>query len=397
MKRLALIVAMTMTIFIAHAQRTFDDLIGRKLTAVGYAWPDKLDNYGKPKMYGMKSPLTWQFNSDGTLLWRRNEDKTFRYTLNDSTVTLTNANPAYSMKLFIPWPDQRDSPNYKAYITAQNNEGRLYYFTLSKQDCYELYEKALEENRLYAAYDYMCLVWEVGDCFAECALGYLEETIDDFPGDGNGIVRYLSAEYGADETPEDNVERSKRVNQILVDNGFITKEQADAIAVPSMFFLPNDEQRQWIKSFASQRAGVFDISVPSNGDEEERIANVSAAVESFQKAINTSNDAVSNFYLGKIYYEGLLGFKEKKNGLKYIEAAAAQGSALANCYLGNLKKEEGDIDTARKLWQKAANAQLQRPQVRISTLSSLVTVNPDMSEVRFAVKEAKNNLKKYTK
>lgn len=395
-KKILVFVVMAMTFVMAQAQRTFDDLIGRKLVAVGQAWPDKLDKHGNPQMYKLTVPMTWQFNSDGTLLWTVKEEKTFPYTVKDNTVTLTNTDPVYKVKLFIPWHDPRDNPNYKAYITAQSNDGTYSYFTLSKQDCYELYEKALSEGRLYAAYDYMCLVWEVGDCFAECALGYLEETIDDFPGDANGVVRYLSAEFGADETPEDQAARNNRVGQILVSTGVMTQEQADAIEVPTMYFMPNEEQRQWIKSFASQRAGVFDISCPSD-DEEDRIANVSGAVESFQEAVEAGNDAVSNFYLGKIYYEGLLGFKEKANGMKYIETAAAQGSALANCYLGNLKKEEGDLSSARKLWQKAAEAQLQRPQVRIATLSTLAAVNPDMPEVRAAVKEAKDNLKKYAK
>lgn len=378
----------------ATAQRTFSDIMGRKLIGIGYAWENKLDKFGKPKMYAQKTPMTWTFKSDGTMLWSENGDKTYHYTRNDSIVNLT---ADYQLKFFVDWPFKRDNSSYEAYITARSNDGVLHYFTLSPSDLYALYEKALSENRLYAAYDYMFLLSKRGDCFADCALAFLEETIDDFPGDGDGTIRYLSVDYYIKKTPEDLAQSSQQMMQGLADAGLIPQEAttiADDNTQP--FFTPNDAQKKLLQAFARQRLGVTDMLYPFE-NEEEHIANISSGVKNFQKAIDVNDDATSNFYMGKICYEGLLGFKEKARGLKFIEKAVAKGSALACCYLGNIKLSEGDTASARKLWQQAANAKLQKIEIRTTTLETLSSPNPDMPEVRQAVKEAKENLTKNTK
>jgi len=375
----------------AMAQRTFADIMGRKLIAVGYASAKHLGKDGKPQMYGQKTPLTWQLNNDGTFLWNGNGEKTYNYTLKDSTLALNGTN--YELKFFIDSPYTRDNQSYKGYIIAQSNDGWMRYFKLNPADCYTLYEKALSENRLYAAYDYMLLLNSQNDAFAECALAFLEEAIEDFPGDGDGTVRYLMADYYVTTTPEEIAQKSQNISQMLAESGLISSRAAELVTIDKPYFSLDERQKKLILSFANQRVGVGDLFYPHE-DEEERLANISGGIESFQRAIEATNDAVSNFYLGKIYYEGLLGFKEKTLGMKHIQSAAAQGSALANCYLGNLRQAEGNTAEARKLWKLAASAKLQRPQLQITTLETLASPNPDMPEVREAVKRAKDNLKK---
>jgi len=374
----------------AIAQRTFADIMGRKLIGVGYASAKYLGNDGKPQMYAQKTPLTWQLNNNGSFLWNENGERTYNYTLKDSTVILNETN--YKLKFFIDSPYTRDNQKYKGYIIAQSNDGWMHYFKLNPADCYALYEKALSENRLYAAYDYMLLLNSTNDAFAECALAFLEETIEDFPGDGDGTVRYLMADYYVITTPEEIAQKSQNISKMLSESGLISRAAED-ITIDKPYFSLDERQKKLILSFANQRVGVGNMFYPHE-DEEDRLANISEGMECFQRAIESTNDAVSNFYLGKIYYEGLLGFKEKTNGMKYIQAAADQGSALANCYLGNLRQAEGNIAEARKLWKLAASAKLQRPQLKITTLETLASPNPDMPEVREAVKQAKDNLKK---
>ncbi len=151
-----------------------------------------------------------------------------------------------------------------------------------------------------------------------------------------------------------------------------------------------------MKAFSNRWLGYFSFMyINSSADYEENLANASSALSSLQKADSLSSDVYSLYLLGRIYYEGLLGYKEKEKGLRYIELSASRGCLSALTYLGEIKYKQGEEKSAKRLWKEAARTEVY-PLVHPTRRNILYFNSPniDIGDVREMKQRAIHYLKK---
>ena len=135
-----------------------------------------------------------------------------------------------------------------------------------------------------------------------------------------------------------------------------------------------EKQKNIILAYAHRKLGL--VYMPQKG-EEDYSENLTSAMEDLDKAININQDATSMFMLGRIYYEGLQGFAEKKLGLDYLCKAAEKNNIAALCYLANIYNTDGQKTKAKELWARASAQKICKPIFTLENISTLENPNND--------------------
>ena len=132
----------------------------------------------------------------------------------------------------------------------------------------------------------------------------------------------------------------------------------------------------------------------STGDFEEKLANADAVIEDVNEGLALSDDAYLKYLLGKIWYEGLAGMKDRQKGIALFEESASKGSISALTYIGDIMKKKGDIIKARDYWQKAVEQEV-KPLILPTkkNVSYFSSPNIDLYDVRIMREKAIQNLK----
>lgn len=115
-----------------------------------------------------------------------------------------------------------------------------------------------------------------------------------------------------------------------------------------------------VKAFACRMNAIRNMKYyeesKANGDTEEMLADLESVVKYCLAADSLNADEYSNYLLGKIFYEGLLGFKDKETGLALLNYAGEEGDCIsAKVYLAKLDIKKGDIEAAKKKLEDVIN------------------------------------------
>ncbi len=151
-----------------------------------------------------------------------------------------------------------------------------------------------------------------------------------------------------------------------------------------------------MKAFACRWLGCLSfMGISPLESFEDNLATASSALADLQKADSLTSDVYATYLIGRIYYEGLIGFKDKNKGLHFIELAALKGSLSALTYLGEIKYEQGDRKEARKLWKEATEMEV-FPLLLPTRQNILYYCSPnvDIGDVREMKQRAHQNLRK---
>lgn len=357
------------------AQHKFADIMERPLILRQWGRESDVDSKGDIKHHNYSNNSeTITFHANGTLDWN-NKEKKLRYTyvIKSDTVAMTNAKD-YWLKFFIP-RRERGGVNDNGYIGFKDTNGVYRYACPSEIDCYDLYLKCTAEKRYDAAFDYLLCASKSDSPLALCALGYCYENgigVDVMKSDGN--VSYMMATYHINVPLEEQQRKFADTQKMLVESGLMDKSLLDVKLEASKLAL-DDRQKNIVLAFAYRRPALN--YMPKSRNEEDYDENLSDVMEDFSKAISANNDAVSQFMLGRIYYEGLQGFAEKEQGLDLLNKAAAQNNIAALGYLAEICEKRGQKSKAMEYWQRAASQSICKPVFSISRLSTLASPNGD--------------------
>ena len=131
-----------------------------------------------------------------------------------------------------------------------------------------------------------------------------------------------------------------------------------------------------------------------SGDLEQRFAEASGVIEEVEISIPLTGDAYSEYLLGKIWYEGHTGMKDRQKGIDLFEQAASKGCISALTYLGDIMKKKGDINKAKEYWRKAAQEEV-KPLIlpNKQNVTYFASPNIDIYDVKVMRERAINNLK----
>lgn len=131
-----------------------------------------------------------------------------------------------------------------------------------------------------------------------------------------------------------------------------------------------------------------------SGDLEQRFAEASGVMEDVEISIPLTGDAFSMYLLGKIWYEGYTGMKDRQKGIDFFEQSASKGCISALTYLGDIMKEKGNINKAKAYWRKAAQEEV-KPLIlpNKQNVTYFASPNIDIYDVKVMKERAIKNLK----
>ncbi len=161
-----------------------------------------------------------------------------------------------------------------------------------------------------------------------------------------------------------------------------------------------DTEHAVLTSFAFRWMACFSMvgvdTAISSGDFEEKLANADAVIEDVNEGLALTNDAYLIYLLGKIWYEGLTGMKDRQKGIALFEESASKGCISALTYIGDIMHKKGDIKKARDYWKKAVEQDV-RPLILPTkqNVSYYSSPNIDLYDVRLMREKAIQNLKNY--
>lgn len=132
----------------------------------------------------------------------------------------------------------------------------------------------------------------------------------------------------------------------------------------------------------------------ADGDIEAKLEAAAEGLENALMADSLAGDAFAEYLLGRLYYEGCLGMRDKQLGIHYFEQAASKGCISALTYLGEIKAKSDDTATARQLWLQATREKIYpiEPITR-ANIDYIASPNLDLYDTRAMQLKAIQHLK----
>ena len=162
-----------------------------------------------------------------------------------------------------------------------------------------------------------------------------------------------------------------------------------------LYMMPDLVNETCVKAFAYRMNAIRNMQYydesKASGDTEEMLVNLDAAVEACLAADSLMGDAYAQYLLGKVYYEGLLGFKDKEKGLELLNLAVDEGYCLsARLYLAKIDLKKGNIEAAKEKLDDVIYSDV-RPikPLLMDKCTELIDPNYDYYDVRQCQQEAK--------
>ena len=134
----------------------------------------------------------------------------------------------------------------------------------------------------------------------------------------------------------------------------------------------------------------------ASGDFEEKIANADGVIEDADECFVFMEDAYLQYLIGKVWYEGLTGMKDRQKGIDYLEKSASKNCISALTYLGNIVEKKDDIQKAIEFWKRAAKEDV-KPLIlpMKKNVSYFTSPNIDLYDVKAMKEIAISKLAKY--
>lgn len=370
------VVLLIMSSSASFAQQKIEDLMEHPLILERWGKEGDLNGYGDMKTYSLASQSEYLlFHKNGILEWnKKKENKQIKYTyvVKNDTVFITNAKDFW-LKFFIP-QKTRGNLNNDGYIEFKDNMRQHRFGKLPEKDSYSLYLKCLKDKRFEAAFDYLFSAAKYDSPLLLCALGYHYENNIGINGVDDAGVTYSLATYHATVPIEEQEEKTRNTFKSLVGSGLADSLILENFALKRSDIKLTEKQKNIVLAYAHRKLGL--VYMPQKG-EEDYSENLTSAMEDLDKAVNINQDATSMFVLGRIYYEGLQGFAEKKLGLDYLCKAAEKNNIAALCYLANIYNTDGQKAKARELLARASAQKICQPIFTLEKISTLESPNND--------------------
>lgn len=230
-------------------------------------------------------------------------------------------------------------------------------------ELYQQYKTAVEAGNMEKAFEAIkACDSQTSSCpFASAALAVMYNQGYGTTADPtNALVSFLSCQF-YDKTKK--LSKDREINSVIANtaNSLGLNLTLDGLNETERKNQQNYEQYMMLDevnhacviAFACRMHAIADMQgydeSKASGDTEEMLADVEAAVEACLAADSIASDAYAHYLLGKIYYEGLLGFKDKETGLALLTNAAEEDDCLsAKVYLAKLDIKKGDIKAAKE-------------------------------------------------
>lgn len=124
------------------------------------------------------------------------------------------------------------------------------------------------------------------------------------------------------------------------------------------FMKLEDRQTKILQAFCCRWLACSDMfyldEAVATDNIESKLLAASEGLENSMMADSLNSDAYAEYMLGKMYYEGSLGMRDRKLGIQYFEKSASKGCISALTYLGEIKAKSGETAAAKKLWLQAS-------------------------------------------
>lgn len=198
------------------------------------------------------------------------------------------------------------------------------------------------------------------------------------------FIRHI-AELG-NQNPNDAVARHKN----RMENGLTQYERHMKL---------DDGKTKVLQAFCYRWLACSDMvsldEAVAKDDLEGKLLAASEGLENAMMADSLNSDAYSEYMIGKMYYEGSLGMRNRKLGIQYFEQSASKGCISALTYLGEIKDKNDEKTAARELWLQASK-QTVIPMVPLtkSNIDYLVSPNIDLYDTKSMQLKALDYLKK---
>lgn len=388
-KKITILLATLISTLSIYGQHKVEDLIEHPLLLKEWGTEGDNDANGTMRHYSLKNAQQIVLHKDGTLSWHDvKENKKYKYVIKNDTVFFTN-----TKGFWLKFSKDNYRTKDKTYIEFKNNHNQYYFGTLSETDSYHLFLSCLNRKRYKEAFDFLSNASEMKNPLLLCALAYFyEKGIGIEKDETTATITYEIASYYI-ETPKE-VYRKQYIENMkdLAESGLIDKTYIDNIKFEESEIPLSEKQLNIINAFAHRKTGLQYFPQDTK-DKEAYEADLAEVIEEFEKAVEANEDAVSMFMLGRIYYEGLLGFAEKERGMELLSKAANKHNIAALGYLAELYKKQGNKTLSKEYWQKAAIQTITKPIFTFDTISTLE--NPNIEEtvnIEYLAK-AKNKVK----
>ena len=374
--KILLIILLAISPLASFAQQKIEDLLERPLMLERWGKEGDLDSNGNMKTYSLFDREEYLlFHKNGVLEWnKKKENKQIKYTyiVKNDTVFITNAKDFW-LKFFIPQKTRGDFNN-GGYIEFKDNMRQHRFGKLSEKDSYYLYLQCMKDKRFEAAFDYLFSAAKYDSPLLLCALAYHYENNIGIKGVNDAGVTYSMATYQATVPIKEQEEKTRNTFKGLVESGLADSSILEDFALKRSYIKLTEKQKNIVLAYAHRKLGL--VYMPQIG-EEDYSENLTSAMEDLDRAININQDATSMFMLGRIYYEGLQGFAEKKLGLEYLCKAAEKNNIAALCYLANIYNSNGQKTKAKELWARASTQKICQPIFTLENISTLESPNND--------------------
>lgn len=374
--KILLTVLLAISPLASFAQQKMEDLLERPLMLERWGKEGDLNSNGNMKTYSLVNQGEYLlFHKNGVLEWNKtkgNKQIKYTYVVKNDTVFITNVKDFW-LKFFIP-KKTRGNFNNDGYIEFKDNMRQHRFGKLSEKDSYNLYLKCLSEKRFEAAFDYLFSAAKYDSPLLLCALAYHYENNIGIKGVNDAGVTYSMATYHATVPIEEQEEKTINTFKNLVESGLADSSILENFTLKRSYIKLTEKQKNIILAYAHRKLGL--VYMPQKGDEDYS-ENLTSAMEDLDKAININQDATSMFMLGRIYYEGLQGFAEKKIGLDYLCKAAEKNNIAALCYLASIYNADGQKTKAKELWIRASSQKICKPIFTLENISTLENPNND--------------------
>ena len=162
----------------------------------------------------------------------------------------------------------------------------------------------------------------------------------------------------------------------------------------------SDTNHKVLKTFAFRWMACYSMvgvdAAILSGDLEEKLAGANEVLEDVKEGLALTDDAYLKYLLGKIWYEGLTGMKDRQKGIDLFEESASKGCISALTYIGDIMKKKGDINKARDYWKKAIEQEV-KPLILPTKQNILYYLSPniDLYDVRIMKERAIQNLRNF--
>lgn len=279
-------------------------------------------------------------------------------------------------------------------------------------DYYRMYENSISKGDYSAAYDAIvkCDKLVGSSQLSSTIIGIMLLQGQGVPMDSTRayIDGFSKASYAAshksDESRKKSVEMYENMDVEGVDMKDISKRiQQSWIEEDEQYntyMKLDNEQTNILSAFAFRWNACYSMTgvdaAVISGDLEERFAGASEVIEEASDGLALTEDGYLLYLLGKIWYEGHTGMKDRQKGIGYFEKSASKGCISALTYIGDIMANKGDIDKAKEYWKKAAKESI-KPLILPTKQNVMYFISPniDLYDVKSMKERAIDNLKRY--